>query len=250
MELKGNPFKDENISFRGGALDNKTMIVTGIRVETKVFHNDDRPDSEVGYLYLDGLIEGYGWTNSIHLSAGGQQRPSEDGLGFVGLNGEPTPFHVSCNLIKFLRKISKQGFDVDRLWDETERRHRFDRFVGARFHIIGDARKDAKTGEYVYKADGETPKIEYKYDFLGYGTVADAEKSASEQPDGLRDKAIDAVLTALTEAGGSMGRADLVRAINKQLGSDPDKTKIAALLLKDSFHKDVPWTKDGSNLSL
>ena len=68
--------------------------------------------------------------------------------------------------------------------------------------------------------------------------------------DAVTEKADAAVLAAITAAGGSIERKDLIRAIATNLKGDADAVKVAGLVARADFNAGKGWKADGSTFTV
>lgn len=253
----GNPFDEANFVSGGGLWDGKTVTILTAKCIIDRLTNADgsavinertgQPATK-NVLAITGLADEDEAERRETYSAGGLV-PTADGEGFLKPDGTPSPFHKGCEMAHFSKLIKDGGFDTSTLWDEEAQRMRMSRLVGTRFIFKGEQTLDK---------DGKPKKNKKGYDVLkfypvqfvgmkaGAATVTATESTANE----LRDKAIEVVLGILTEAGGKVGRAELVRKVSAAMAGDVRCNKILALVTRDDFHKDVPWTRDATSFSL
>lgn len=66
----------------------------------------------------------------------------------------------------------------------------------------------------------------------------------------IRDKAVDTVTSLLAANNGTLTRTDLIRKLSEALAKDTDCNKVLALVVREEFHKDVPWKRNGTTLVL
>jgi len=257
-QVTDNPFDDSNFVGGGGLWDGKIVTIT---VAKTLVHwvtkgsgesavpvlNDNGQPAFKNVLEVRGIADDEDVERYEQYSAG-SLIPTEDGLGFVRIDGTPAAFHKGCEMSKFGRLIKAGGFDVGKLWDSEKKRQNVTGLVGSRFLFKGEPTLDK---------DGK-PKINKKgYEMLRFWPVkyegvvaAGAIVGVSAPNSELTDKAIKAVAEALGELGGKASRSELVRKLATKLSGDADGNKIIALVAKADFHKGRAWTVDGTGYSL
>jgi hypothetical protein len=252
-----NPFDEENFLSGGGLWDGKVVVITYAKCEIeRLTYGDGSPvindrtgeQSVRNSLVLKGIAEDEEQERKESFSAGGSMIPSADGEGFIKANGEGQGlFHTNSEMHKLVADLRAGGFDVRSLWDEASHSQKFSRMVGAKLRFKAEPVLD-KDGKVKKDKKGYDKKKFWPVEFCGYKEGKEPGKAPA--PGALKDKAVEAVMGVLTENGGKVSRADLIRKLSTALHGDQDCNKILALVAKDEFHKDVPWTKDGTGYSL
>lgn len=253
----GNPFDEANFVSGGGLWDGKTVtILTAKCIVDKLTNADgssvinDRTGEPAvkNVLAITGIADEEEAERRETYSAGSLV-PTADGDGFVKADGSPSAFYKTCEMAKFSKFIKDGGFPIGTLWDEEAQHMRVGRLVGARFVFKGEPTLDKDGHQKKNKKGYDVLKfypVQYVGQKQGVATVTAAEASGSE----IRDKAVEVVLSILTEAGGKIGRAELVRKVSAALAGDQRCNKVLAMVTRDDFHKDVPWTRDTTGFSL
>jgi hypothetical protein len=206
-------------------------IFTGLRVITL----------RAGDAKNEGREDKYEW------SAGKKARVSADGELLLDEKGEPAIIYKSSNLGKALERLAKGegGFDTKTLYP------RVSVLEGARlvFEGVNKIGADGKPKTHTYEGktynDLDWIPVGYKG---GAGSRAGAAGGNGATAEDLAAKAERLVVELLGEAGGSIARKDLIRAIGQKGG--PDAIKVTTLVARADFHVDRPWTFDGTTLTL
>ena len=253
----GNPFDPENLSHGGGLWDGKVVtILTAKAMLDHMTYGDGRPviSERDGNPIIKNVIAITGIADEEEAErretySVGQLVPTADGESFTDpKTGEVAPFNNKSEAGKLTQYLKDSGFDIGLLWDDDAQKMKVSGLVGAQFLFGGEAQKDKDGKVKVNKKGYEQQKfypIEFKGFKAGVGKSA-PQTNASE----LRDKAVEVVLEIIDEAGGKIGRADLVRKISSKMAGDARANKVLALVTRDDFHKDVPWTRDATGFSL
>jgi len=255
-----NPFDESNFLTGGGIWDGKTVTITGAKTVDELISDgqgnpvmdfkDPSKQSHFRGLVLTGIADDAENERREQYSAG-SLIPTDDGEGFrlpPGPDGrvsdKPVRFHESSGMAEFSRRLGASGFDVSKLL--VDGKLKVSALTGARFVMRGQPKKDKEGKQKVSKKGYDEFRF-FPEKFVGYreGLVAPAPVSNV-----LRDKAISTVVTVLGENGGTLGRAEMVRKISAALAKDADANKVIALISRDEFHKDVPWTRDGTSYRL
>jgi len=253
----GNPFNPENLSHGGGLWDGKTVTILTAKAELEhLKFGDGRPviSERDGQPAIKNVIAITGLadeeeTERRETYSVGMLIPTADGESFVHpKTGEVGQFNDKSEAGKLTTYLAGSGFDTTLLWDDAAQKMKLSGLVGAQFVMAGEAQKDKDGKVKVNKKGYENQKF-YPVQFVGFkaGVAKTAPQSNASE---LRDKAVEVVLEIIGEAGGKIGRADLVRKISGKMAGDPRANKVLALVTRDDFHKDVPWTRDATGFSL
>jgi hypothetical protein len=255
----GNPFDEANFVSGGGLWDGKTVTILTAKAVIDRLTNADgssvinertgQPATK-NVLAITGIADEDEAERRESYSAGGLV-PTADGDGFIKPDGTPSGFHKGCEMAHFSKCIKDAGFPIASLWDEEAQHMRVGRLVGARFVFKGQPTLD-KDGKQKKNKKGYDVLKFYPVQFVGMKAGSGATTSAGESSAAdLREKAVEVVLGILTAAeGGKVGRAELVRKVSAAMAGDQRCNKVLALVTRDDFHKDVPWTRDATSFSL
>ena len=253
-----NPFEEENFISGGGLWEGK--VVTILSAKTKLdpmtrgdgsaVLNDQGKQVVKNVLEIVAIADDEEAERRETYSAGASLLPTADGEGFLRADGTPGAFHQNCEMAKFAKYIKAGGYDVALLWDKARGRATVLPLVGARFLMKGEAQHD-KDGEIKKNKKGYTQQKFYPTEFKGFkANVGGGGGSSAPAPGELEAKAVQGVLEVLAESGGKATRAELVRKLAAKLAQDVDGNKVIALVAKADFHKDRPWTVDGTGYTL
>ena len=250
-----NPFLEENFASGGGLWDGKTVTVIGSKTEIeRLSFGDGSPvlDKKTGEQSIRnvwsviGIAEDDERERKETYSLGGLI-PTADGEGFTRPDGTPGVLHKNSEAAKFAAALKASGFDVASLFDMDTGKIHVDRLVGARIVFKGEARLDKDGKPKVNKKGYEQLRF-MPESFLGMKDGVGAAKVGPSEED--LAFAVETITGILAEGGGSMGRADIVRAVTTKLNGDPRGPQIVQQILKPEFHASAPWTLDGTTLSL
>lgn len=250
-----NPYLAENMPEGGGLT--RDIVVTSAKYVQYILTRKDgsqvidektkQPSVFVG-LRIEGIStdpRSEGKTAKYEWSAGKQARPSADGELLVNEKGEPAVIRKTSNLGRAIEGLAAGGFDRALLYP------RVSVLVGSKLVLEGVNKVGAdgkpKTHEYNGKTynDLDWFPVEYKG-----GAGSRPGNGAGASADAIAEKAEAAVLSAIAEAGGSIERKDLIRALGTNLKGDADAIKVTTLVARSDFHNGRPWTVEGSKLSL
>lgn len=255
----GNPFEEENFIGSGGLWDGKVVTILRAKaIVDRLAYKDGSPVLGAdGTQAVRNCVEIFGIADDQEFErretySVGALLPTADGNGFVKPDGSPfNGFHKNSEMAKFCRGLQQGGFPMGKLWDAASEKATFDGLVGAQVVMHGEAKHD-KNGNIKKNAKGYEEQKFFPVEFKGFKTgVAATPVAAVTDTTALVYKANDAVMTALTELGGKATRAELVRKLSAMLVNDKvDGNKIVAMVARAEFHKDKPWTVDGTGYSL
>jgi hypothetical protein len=251
-----NPFLDENVVEGGGGLwDGKSVTITKALTEVRPFTRGDGSkviDEKTGEQMYSNDITIYGIADDEDkerregYSAGKTAIP--DGEWFNSREGVVSPIRGNSNAAKFREAVAKSGFDVSLFISSG--RASVKCLEGARF-LFKAVPKVNEKGEVKKNKKGYDEKTFVPVKFLGFKTGSQSPASsgvgASEAVVALAD---ETVLGAISEAGGKITRAELIKAVSKKLAGTPDVNKVLALVAKDAYHTDKAWKRDGTGYSL
>jgi len=247
-----NPYDVENMP-EGGGLTRDIVVVGAKYVSYGLTRKDGSPvinDKTKQQAVFTGLritaIRGEK-EEKYEFSAGQKAKPSPDGELLLNDKGEPAPIHKNSNLGKFNLALKAGGFNTSTLYP------RVSALVGAKLTLEGVDKvgADGKVKTHVYegKTYNDLEWFPSAYNG-GAGARAAGGNGAGTSAADLTAKAEAAVVAAIAEAGGSIARKDLIRALGTNLKGDADAVRITALVAKQDFHTGRPWTFDGSTLAL
>jgi hypothetical protein len=249
-----NPFDEDNFIGGGGLWDGKTVTILSAVAKLHPLSSNGAPvlDNN-GQPIIKNIVEFTGIADEDEAErreqyGAGSLLPTADGEGFVKADGTPGAFHKNSDMAKVLRYVKASGFDVSKLWDEATEKPKLSGFVGARFVFKGEATKDLE-GNIKKNKKGYEQQRYYPIEFKGFKNVPQNGSNTAPSSE-LTDKAVGVVVSVLTENGGKATRAELVRKLAAKLAGDPEGNKIVALVAKADFHKDRPWTVDGTGYTL
>jgi len=205
-------------------------IFTGVRIDTLSL--------DLGHEQKPGKYE---------FSTGRKGKPTADGEQLVNEDGSLAKIYKSSAWGEAVNALRKGGFDPMQLFP------RISALKGAKLTLEGRDQKKADGTTKTYKGtDGkqhnsiEWAPVKFNGFVQGGAQVA---ASAGNGAD-LAAKAEAAVVAAIVEAGGTIERKDLTRALATNLKGDADAIKVTQLVARQDFHTGRPWTFDGSKLSL
>lgn len=257
-ERKGNPFLPENFLKGGGLWDGKTVTVTKAFTEIhKLAYADGSPvtgndgkQSQFTCLSIVGITEDSESERKEQYKAGSLQ-PNADGTGFIDpKTGGPGYWHESSEMAHFAGALYAAGFPVEKLFDEKTQTYDVRPLVGAKLLMKGSARI-GKDGKVKVSKKGFEEQSFLPIEFKGF--VAGAGSSAAPTPangGAVAELAEETIVGVLAEAGAKVSRSDLLKKVGAALHGNPDANKVIALIAKDDFHKDKPWTRDGTGYVL
>jgi len=148
----------------------------------------------------------------------------------------------------FFGHLANAGFDTSTLFPKISV------LVGQRFLFSAVNRLDPDGN--TIKNDAGYLKVDYFPTALAaggaaVGAVAVAQAEAGTVGNGLAELADETILKVLTEAeDGKLTRTALVKAVSKALAGNADSNKVVALVVRQDFHTDKPWTYSGTGISL
>ena len=250
-----NPYLAENMPEGGGLT--RDIVVTSAKYVMEPMRRKDGSavtDDKGAQQYFIGLrLEGLstdpraeGKTAKYDFSAGKKARPSADGEQILNEKGEPATVYKNSGLGRAIEGLRAGGFDPALLYP------RVSYLVGAKLTLVGSDQKkaDGTTKTYV-GTDGKTHNsLEWFPQEYKGGAGSRTGNGAGKTAEDLTAKAEAAVVAAIVEAGGSIERKDLIRALGMNLKGDADAIKITTLVARQDFHNGRPWAFDGSRLSL
>lgn len=254
-----NPFRSENIvKATGGLWDDKIVAITAantgiVRLRYKdgspVLGKDGEPATR-NSLVLKGIAENTEMEREETYSAGSLV-PTADGEGFIKPDGSiPEGFHENSDMAKFVQFLENSGYPVDSLFDPETGAMKVSLLIGAKLRFKGETRLD-KDGKVKKNSKGYDELHFYPVEFIGYvNGKAPAPQAKPVDEGALVEKAQSIVIGLLESNGGTLTRVDMVRKLSSALAGDPDANKVRALIMKDEFHANAPWKRDGSSYSL
>lgn len=245
-----NPFDDAN--FRSGLpLTEKVVTVLESKFTVDQLHYRDGSPvlDEKGNPSVRNV-----W--SVTVVAEGEERerrftysigaliPTADGEGFTRADGTLAQFHANSAAAKFSKALKASGFDVNKLF--VDGKIKASALVGAKFELATENRKD-KEGKDKVNERGYTEVDYYPATFVGTATFA---ANGNGHSDETKDKAQLIVTEILTENGGSMKQADLVRALSSKLGGGKETADIASIITRQEFFNTTGIKREGTTISL
>lgn len=252
-----NPYATDNMP-EGGGLTREAIVTAAKYVAypmtrkdgTPVINEKSKKQAIFSGLQIQALRVGgeEGKIDKYEFSAGEKAKPSPDGELLLNDKGEPAPLYKKSNLGRFIEGLRAGGFDPTTLYP------RVSVLVGAKITFGGQDQKDAQGKVKTYVGTDGKPHNSIEWFPVAYnggaGTRAASGNGAGSSAADLTAKAEAAVVAAIAEAGGSIARKDLIRALGTNLKGDADAVRITALVAKQDFHTGRPWTFDGSTLAL
>lgn len=250
-----NPFDPANFLSGGGLWDGKTVTITGSKFGLYYLVNGQGEavkDRDTGEQIVKRVWEVTGIADDdekerVERYSIGSLQPSADGEYFTKPDGSYGQLHRNCDAAKFAAGLIGGGFDVNLLFDAETGRAKASALIGARVEFKAEDQLD-KDGKPKKNKKGYTMQNFYPVKFIGFKEGVGA--PASGPDDETLEFAQETVLELLTEAGGSMSRAELVRAVTKKLAGDERGPTVVKLLVKPEFHAAAPWSLDGTTLTV
>lgn len=250
-----NPYLAENMP-EGGGLTRDIVVTSAKYVQyiltrkdgTQVIDEKTKQPSVFVGLRIEGIStdpRSEGKTAKYEWSAGKQARPSADGELLVNEKGEPAVIRKTSNLGRAIEGLAAGGFDRALLYP------RVSVLVGAKLVLEGVNKvgADGKPKTHTYNGKTYNDLDWFPVEYKG-GAGSRTGNGAGAGADAIAEKAEAAVLAAIAEAGGSIERKDLIRALGTNLKGDADAIKITTLVARADFHNGRPWAFDGSKLTL
>jgi len=250
-----NPYLAENMP-EGGGLTRDIVVTSAKYVQyiltrkdgTQVIDEKTKQPSVFVGLRIEGIStdpRSEGKTAKYEWSAGKQARPSADGELLVNEKGEPAVIRKTSNLGRAIEGLAAGGFDRALLYP------RVSVLVGAKLVLEGVNKvgADGKPKTHTYNGKTYNDLDWFPVEYKG-GAGSRTGNGAGAGADAIAEKAEAAVLAAIAEAGGSIERKDLIRALGTNLKGDADAIKITTLVARQDFHNGRPWAFDGSKLTL
>ena len=254
----GNPFLRENFAVGGGLWDGKVVTITKALTElipmaygdgSPVINDRSGKQSIQHVLSIVGIAEDGEGERKESYSAG-QLLPTADGEGFLDpKTGTPGYWTGNSNMAKFSDALVASGYDAALLYNVAEKKIKVSVLVGCKFRFTAVPRLD-KNGKQKINKKGYDENDFYPVEYLGKAAGVGTASAATPTGAALVEKATDIVVTILAGAGGKVSRADLVKKVSQGMVGDSDAGKVIALIAKDDFHKDKPWTRDGTGYTL
>jgi len=252
-----NPYAADNMPEGGGLT--RDIVVTSAKYVSYIMTRKDgtqvidektkQPSIFVG-LRIEGLStdpRSEGKVAKYEWSAGKKAKPSADGEQLLNEKGELAPIYKTSNLGKAIEALRAGGYDPAQLYP------RVSAFVGAKLTLAGVNKVGAdgkpKTHVYEGKTYNDIEWFPQTYNG-GAGTRAGNGATAGNGAAEIEAKAEAAVVAAIVEAGGSIERKDLIRALGTNLKGDADAIKVTTLVARADFHNGRPWVVEGSTLKL
>ena len=253
-----NPYDTENMP-EGGGLTRDGIVTSAQYVVYPMTYKDGRPvvnEKTKEPSYFIGLritalrindAKNEGKVDKYEYSAGKKAKPTADGELLVNEKGEPATIYQNSNLGDALFSLERGGFDKRLLFP------RVSALVGAKITFEGRNKIGAdgkvKTHTYEGKTYNDIEWFPQTY-HGGAGTHAGNGSGNGVAADAVTEKADAAVLAAITAAGGSIERKDLIRALATNLKGDADAIKISTLVAQAGFNAGKGWKADGSTFAL
>jgi len=216
-------------------IDDRTKqqsIFTGVRIDA-VSLDPGREQKPAKYEY----------------STGRKGKPSADGEQLLLDDGTLAKLYKNSAWGEAVELLRKGGFTPEQLFP------RIGELKGAKLTFEGrDQKKADGTVKTYVGTDGKTHNsIEWvPVKFNGFAAIGGGANAAAKSGNGadLTAKAEAAVVAAIAEAGGTIERKDLIRALGTSLKGDADAVKITTLVARTDFHEGRPWEFDGTRLTL
>jgi len=253
-----NPYDVDNM-LDGGGLTRDGVVVSAKYATYPMRYKDGsavvdkqtgQPSTFTGLQIVvlrTGDAKNEGKQDKYEYSSGKKAKPSADGEMLLDGDGKPAGIYKTSNLGKALAALAKGGFDTRTLYP------RVSVLVGAKITFAGvdkiGADGKVKTHTFEGKTYNDVEWFPQTYNG-GAGSSAGAGAVASNGAGAVAEKAEAAVVAAIVEAGGSIERKDLIRALGTALKGDADAIKVTTLVARQDFHAGKPWSFDGSKLTL
>jgi hypothetical protein len=205
-------------------------IFTGVRI--------DAVSLDPGHEQKPGKYE---------YSTGRKGKPSADGEQLLNEDGTLAKLYKNSAWGEVVNNLRAGGFDPTQLFP------RVSVLKGAKLTMEGRDQKkaDGTTKTYIGTDKKVHNSIEWvPTKFNGYVQGGAGASATAGNGADLSAKAEAAVVAALAEAGGSIERKDLIRAIGTALKGDADAIKVTTLIARQDFHANRPWGFEGSTLTL
>lgn len=259
-QFDANPFDTSTLAKGGGLWDGKTITVISAKATIDhLKYGDGSPviDSRTGEPSRRNVIEIVGIAEDEEKErretySVGRLIPTADGEGFLTPEGTQAPFSEKSEAGKFATALEAAGYDKSVLWDDKAKKTRLSALAGATFRMKGEARLD-KDGNIKKNKKGYEEQKFYPVEYLGQKAGGNGHASTTTAPGNgiaIRDKAVDTVTSLLAANNGTLTRTDLIRKLSEALAKDTDCNKVLALVVREEFHKDVPWKRNGTTLVL
>jgi hypothetical protein len=252
-----NPYAVDEFATGGQGWDDQVVQVTKVEFKVSLMTQGKRGSAEEkpwidpdtgkqgfnNVLAITGIpVEGdKEWTNEYGTGA---FVPAEGGEQCVHPQDPSKRLHVKCKAAIFLKGLSEAGFDTATLYPKISA------LVGQRILFKGVP---------ILNKDGSIKKNKAgfeQFDYYPIGIEEGGAAAVSTQPtaaagNGLAELADETILNVLGETeGGKLTRAELVRAVSKALAGQAEANKIVALIVRQDYHTDKPWTYTGTEISL
>lgn len=249
-----NPFDEENFASGGGLWDGKEVTILDSKTEVdRLTYKDGSPvlnkstgEPAVRNVWtLIGIAEDEEKERKQTFSIGGLL-PTPDGLGFQKPDGTRGQLHKNSQAARLATGLKAGGFDMSLLYKDGK--PDVSALKGARLYFEGVDRVD-RDGKVKVNAKGYTEQDFYPTKFLGFKEGAGKAGNGAVS-DEMKEFATETVAALIKEAGGTVSRADLVRAIGTKLNGDARGPKVVQLVLKTEFSAGAPWTLDDTTFSL
>lgn len=206
---------------------------TGVGIFLDIQNEDPEADERKEDFYSCGSVA--------------QITPTEDGLGFLGKDGEPIDgLNKNSNGARLFREVVKGGFqEKDMHVGGDANNVRF--LVGQRFHFA--LVESAKVG------GGDAKKLfptKYLGAVAGQTTTAKATPGAAKAADAADAIVAETVVAVLAEAGSNgLGKADLIQRVGAKLTDAQTKAKAIRSLMSENYIRGIAGVKyDGTTISL
>jgi len=253
-----NPYATDQMPEGGGLT--REIVVTSIKyVRYGITRKDGSPvineKSKQQAIFTGARIEGVSLDpgheqkpGKYEYSTGNKGKPNADGELLVNDDGTPAKIYQNSAWGEALLALEKGGFDKTTLYP------RISVLKGAKLTLEGRDQKkaDGTVKTYVGTDGKQHNSIEWvpvKFNGFTQGGAAVA-ATVGNGAGAVAEKAEAAVVAAIIEAGGSIERKDLIRALGTNLKGDADAIKVTTLVARQDFHQGKPWTFDGAKLTL
>ncbi len=240
----------------GGLLDNVVVDWTEVRFE--MFDYGGQSDSgPVPALRVTFTPED-GEPSDQYFSAGKAEdwEPSKDGTTLVAV-GNAKGINKSCNMAILIHSLIEAGFPEDKIEDDCTV------FEGMITHVVRVPAPKRPGLVVRTRADGRTFEktnlvvdkiIKLPWEKSGKRTGATGSTKQEEKPEAgetIEDKAVAAVIAAVSGAGGALDKKKLGTVVYGDLKGDPDRSKIVQLIYDDKFlSKNGPWEYKNGKVSM
>lgn len=247
---KGIGLKPSEFVEGGGLLDNVTAKIKTARFVTWDYGGKG-PSSPALKLVLD--VDGDEAEQYWSAGKADDWQPSKDGLTLVSI-GSAKGLNKGSNLGIFLISIIEAGFPEDKLDDDCSifegMEAHFVRVPAPKRNVVAQPRADGKTFEQTILVVDKIVKMPWESKKTA-GKATGKAAAATEAGTDVGQLAVDTVMELLAEAGGSVTKAELSKAVFAKMKTDPNRNAIVQMVYKDEWlGDDKPWAFDGKTISM